>query len=65
MKRPWLVAWLEPPYQNQLPVSRDHHGGLRLYPIAHGGSPNNRRTQVNELRAALTWCAPNLHDKTF
>ncbi|TCC31702.1 serine/threonine-protein kinase [Kribbella speibonae] len=65
MKRPWLVAWLEPPYQNQLPVSRHHHGGLRLYPIAHGGSPNNRRTQVNELRAALNWYAPNLHDKTF
>ena len=65
MKRPWLVAWLEPPYENQLPVSRHHHGGLRIYPIAHGGSQNRRRTQVNELRAALNWYAAHLHDKSF
>lgn len=65
MKRPWLVAWLEPSYQNQLPVSRHHHGGLRIYPIAHGGAQNSRRSQVNELRAALNWYAAHLHDKTF
>lgn len=65
-KRPWLIAWLEPPYQNQLPVShRRHHGGLRIYPIAHGATHTHRRTQVNELRAALNWYAGHLHDNSY
>jgi hypothetical protein len=65
-KRPWLIAWLEPPYQNQLPVShRRHHGGLRIYPIAHGATRTRRQTQVNELRAALNWYAGRLHDNSY
>jgi serine/threonine protein kinase len=65
-KRPWLIAWLEPPYQNQLPVShRRHHGGLRIYPIAHGATRTRRQTQVNELRAALNWYAGRIHDNSY
>ncbi|MET9318332.1 protein kinase [Kribbella sp. NPDC003505] len=65
MKRPWLDAWLELPYQRQLPVDRRHNGGLRIYPIAHGASQNSRRTQVNELRAALNWYAARIHDTSY
>ncbi|MFI5691958.1 serine/threonine-protein kinase [Kribbella sp. NPDC051586] len=65
-KRPWLIAWLEPPYQNQLPVSnRRHHGGLRIYPVAHGAPQTRRQTQVNELRAALNWYAGHRHDNSY
>ena len=65
-KRPWLIAWLEPQYQNQLPVSRRrHHGGLRIYPIAHGATHARRQTQVNELRAALNWYAGLIHDNSY
>ncbi|RZU13623.1 serine/threonine protein kinase [Kribbella rubisoli] len=65
-KRPWLIAWLEPQYQNQLPVShRRHHGGLRIYPIAHGATHGRRQTQVNELRAALNWYAGRIHDNSY
>lgn len=65
-KHPWLIAWLEPPYQNQLPVShRRHHGGLRIYPIAHGATRTRRQTQVNELRAALNWYAGRIHDNSY
>jgi eukaryotic-like serine/threonine-protein kinase len=65
-KRPWLIAWLEPQFQNQLPVShRRHHGGLRIYPIAHGSTQARRRTQVNELRAALNWYAGRIHDNSY
>jgi eukaryotic-like serine/threonine-protein kinase len=65
MRRPWLDAWLELPYQHQLPVDRRHNGGLRIYPIAHGASQNSRRTQVNELRAALNWYAARIHDTSY
>jgi hypothetical protein len=65
MKRPWLDAWLESPHQNQLPIARRHNGGLRIYPIAHGASRNSRRTQVNELRAALNWYAARIHDTSY
>ncbi|MET9269771.1 serine/threonine-protein kinase [Kribbella sp. NPDC003557] len=65
MKRPWLDAWLESPHQNQLPIARRHNGGLRIYPIAHGASQNSRRTQVNELRAALNWYAARIHDTSY
>ncbi|MEU8227078.1 serine/threonine-protein kinase [Kribbella sp. NPDC048915] len=64
-KRPWLVAWLEPQYQNQLPVSRKHHGGLRLYPIGHGASEKRRRLQGNELHAALNWYAGPRYDRSY
>jgi predicted Ser/Thr protein kinase len=65
-KRPWLIAWVEPPYDNQLPVShRRHHGGLRIYPIAHGSTQARRLTQVNELRAALNWYAGRVHDNSY
>lgn len=63
-KRPWLIAWIEPPYQQQLPTARRHHGGLRVYPIAHGATHARRQTQANELRAALNWYAGRLHDNS-
>ena len=65
-KRPWLIAWLEPQYANKLPIShRRHHGGLRVYPIAHGATHARRQTQVNELRAALNWYAGRIHDNSY
>ncbi|MFF0338719.1 serine/threonine-protein kinase [Kribbella sp. NPDC004875] len=66
VKRPWLIAWLEPPYQNKLPVShRRHHGALRIYPIAHGATHHRQLTQTNELRAALNWYAGPHHDNSY
>jgi hypothetical protein len=61
-RRPWLVAWVDPSYR--LP-GRLHHGGRRIYPIGHGASVNKRIRQVDELRAALNWYAPHLHDNTY
>jgi hypothetical protein len=66
VRRPWLIAWLDAPYQATLPApKRRHHGGLRLYPIAHGATVNRRIRQVDELRAALNWYAPHLHDNSY
>lgn len=65
-KRPWLIAWLEPQYQWALPVPvRPYHGGLKIYPIAHGGTDKRRTRQVDELRAALNWYAGYLHDNSY
>jgi hypothetical protein len=65
-KRPWLIVWLEPPYQSALPApGRRHHGGLRIYPIAHGRTSNRRIRQLDELRAALNWYAGGLHDNSY
>jgi len=65
-KRPWLIAWLEPPYQFTLPApGRRHHGGVRIYPIGHGATVNQRTRQVDELRAALNWYAGRLHDNSY
>jgi serine/threonine protein kinase len=66
IRRPWLIAWLEAPYQSTLPAPRRrHHGGLRIYPIAHGAAVNRRIRQVDELRAALNWYAGRLHDNSY
>jgi serine/threonine protein kinase len=65
VKRPWLIAWLEPPYQHQLPTAGRHHGGLRIYPIAHGARYKQRQARINELRAALNWYAGRLHDNSY
>jgi predicted Ser/Thr protein kinase len=66
VRRPWLIAWLEAPYQSALPAPRRrHHGGLRIYPIAHGATVNRRIRQVDELRAALNWYAGRLHDNSY
>ncbi len=66
VRRPWLIAWLEPPYVSTLPAPRrQHHGGLRIYPIAHGATVNRRIRQVDELRAALNWYAGRLHDNSY
>jgi len=65
VRRPWLTAWLETTYQGSLPVPhRPHHGGIRIYPIAHGATTNSRNRQLNELRAALNWYAGHLHDNS-
>ncbi|WP_405070572.1 serine/threonine protein kinase [Kribbella sp. NBC_01510] len=66
VRRPWLIAWLEAPYQSTLPApKRRHHGGIRIYPIAHGATVNRRIRQVDELRAALNWYAGHLHDNSY
>jgi hypothetical protein len=64
-KRPWLIAWVEPPYQNLLPVRRKHHGGLRVYPIAHSASQRRRQLQIDELHAALNWYAAASYDRSY
>ncbi|MEU4288837.1 serine/threonine-protein kinase [Kribbella sp. NPDC026596] len=66
VRRPWLIAWLDTPYHSTLPAPRRrHHGGLRIYPIAHGATVNRRIRQVDELRAALNWYAGHLHDNSY
>ncbi|WP_329483586.1 serine/threonine protein kinase [Kribbella sp. NBC_01484] len=66
VRHPWLIAWLEAPYQSTLPApKRRHHGGIRIYPIAHGATVNRRIRQVDELRAALNWYAGRLHDNSY
>ena len=43
VRRPWLIAWLEPSYDSTLPApGRGHHGGVRIYPMAHGATVNRR-----------------------
>ncbi len=64
--RPWLVVWLAegaaPPAQlGDRPFGR-HHGGLRLFPIAHDEHPSLRDRHVEELRAALSWNLPHSYD---
>ena len=64
VRRPWLVAWLN--HEATLPTpARLHHGGRKLYPVAHERSGRRRTHQVNELRAALNWYAGYLHDNHY
>ncbi|MEI8410338.1 MULTISPECIES: serine/threonine-protein kinase [unclassified Kribbella] len=64
VRRPWLVAWLN--HEATLPTPiRSHHGGRKLYPIAHGRSGKRRNQQLHELRAALNWYAGHLHDTNY
>ncbi|MEV0284280.1 serine/threonine-protein kinase [Kribbella sp. NPDC050820] len=66
LKRPWLIAWLDAAHQSTLPTPRRrHHGGLKLYPVAHERTPKHRAHQVNELQAALNWYAGRLHDNSY
>jgi hypothetical protein len=64
VRRPWLVAWLN--HDAALPTpARLHHGGRKLYPVAHGRSAKRRTQQLNELQAALNWYAGPLHDNNY
>lgn len=66
LKRPWLIAWLDASHQSTLPTPRRrHHGGLKLYPVAHERAPKHRAHQLNELQAALNWYAGRLHDRSY
>jgi len=66
VRRPWLIVWVEPPYLNAVPARRKpHHGGYKIYPIAHGASVKRRIRQVDELRAALNWYAGHRHDNSY
>ena len=63
IRRPWLVAWLN--HEAALPTpTRLHHGGRKLYPVAHENAVRRRTNQLNELQAALNWYAGRLHDNT-
>ncbi|TCC58002.1 serine/threonine protein kinase [Kribbella pittospori] len=64
-RRPWLIAWIDPLFHSALPAPRrNDHGGIRLYPIAHGATHKRRMHQLNELRAALNWYAGYRHDNS-
>ena len=64
VRRPWLVAWLT--HEATLPTPiRLHHGGRKLYPVAHERPVKRRNHQLNELRAALNWYAGRLHDNNY
>ena len=64
IRRPWLVAWLN--HDVTLPTpARLHHGGRKLYPVAHERSGRRRTNQLNELQAALNWYAGHLHDRNY
>ncbi|MGW1343297.1 serine/threonine-protein kinase [Kribbella sp. NPDC002412] len=66
LKRPWLIAWLDAQHQSTLPTPRRrHHGGLKLYPVAHERAAKPRAHQLNELQAALNWYAGHLHDNSY
>ncbi|GLZ28869.1 hypothetical protein Lesp02_10590 [Lentzea sp. NBRC 105346] len=59
-RRPWLVVWLKEPVQRRF--FRAHHGGVRVYPVAHERSRRRRERDVAELRAALAWYLPRSYD---
>ncbi|WP_433164708.1 protein kinase domain-containing protein [Kribbella sp. CA-247076] len=64
VRRPWLVAWLD--HGATLPApGRRHHGGYKLYPVAHERPVKRRTQQLNELQAALNWYAGHLHDNSY
>ncbi len=64
VRRPWLVAWLN--HEATLPTpTRLHHGGRKLYPVAHERPVKRRNHQLNELQAALNWYAGRLHDNNY
>ncbi|MFI7060414.1 protein kinase [Kribbella sp. NPDC050124] len=66
LKRPWLIAWLDAAHQSTLPTPRRrHHGGVKLYPVAHERTAKHRAHQLNELQAALNWYAGRLHDNSY
>jgi serine/threonine protein kinase len=60
--RPWLVVWPRDP--SSLPAKPDHHGGYRVYPIAHGKGAKARAREIGELRAALQWYGRSAYDDT-
>ncbi|MFC5289657.1 protein kinase [Actinokineospora guangxiensis] len=60
--RPWLVVWPRDP--SSLPAKPDHHGGYRVYPIAHGKAAKARAREIGELRAALQWYGRSAYDDT-
>ncbi|TCO47692.1 hypothetical protein EV646_105246 [Kribbella antiqua] len=54
MRRPWLVAWLDPAQTPaDVPARRRGDGAYLFFPIAHGQSVPKRQRQVGELRAAI------------
>ncbi|MGW5053578.1 serine/threonine-protein kinase [Actinokineospora sp. NPDC004072] len=60
--QPWLVVWPRDPAA--LPGKPDHHGGYRVYPIAHEKRTARRKREIAELRAALTWYGRSAFDET-
>ncbi|MDQ3403985.1 MAG: serine/threonine protein kinase [Actinomycetota bacterium] len=58
--QPWLVVWPRDP--SALPGKSDHHGGYRVYPIAHEQRATTRDREVRELRAALAWYGRSAYD---
>ncbi|UVS79888.1 serine/threonine-protein kinase [Actinokineospora sp. UTMC 2448] len=60
--RPWLVVWPRDP--SALPGKPDHHGGYRVYPIAHEKQPRRRERELAELRAALAWYGRSAFDES-
>lgn len=65
-KRPWLVVWLRDGRPEPVPLGGNvfsrRHGGLLVYPIAHERPRLRRLREVGEMRAALAWYAPQVHD---
>ncbi len=59
-KRPWVVLWLKDPAPRRF--FSGHHGGVRVFPIAHERSRRRRDREVAELRAALAWYLPRSYD---
>ena len=58
--QPWLVVWPRDP--SALPGKPDHHGGYRVYPIAHEKRSAARAREIAELRAALSWYGRSAYD---
>ncbi|MDX8140991.1 serine/threonine-protein kinase [Lentzea sp. BCCO 10_0061] len=59
-KRPWVVVWLKDPAPRRFFGA--HHGGVRVFPVAHERTRRRRERDVAELRAALAWYLPRSYD---
>ena len=54
-RRPWVAAWLDPARSpDDVPLPRRSDGAYKVFPVAHGRPMKKRRTQLQELRGAIT-----------
>jgi hypothetical protein len=66
VRRPWVVAWLDPTQSpTDIPASRRRDGAYRLFPVAHGQSVKKRGRKLRELRAAIMGYGRRYLDETF
>jgi eukaryotic-like serine/threonine-protein kinase len=66
IRRPWVVAWLDPTQSPvDVPARRRRDGAYKLFPVAHGQSVNKRTKKLVELRAAIMGYGRRYLDANF